>query len=270
MRNVVMLGDIHGDFKPIRDLYNNNQAYFNSFDDNVLIILGDFGANFFMNRRDREFKERLGKYPFTYFIIRGNHEERPSLLYSANPRDWHDEIYFENRVLVENEYPYIKYATDIPLVYNIEGFETLSLPGAYSVDKDIRLSRGWSWFENEQMTGREMGYARDLCEKNDWFFDMVLSHTCPWCFMPTDLFLSVVDQNFVDKRMEKFFGDIEYQLDYHLWTWGHYHATRVYSPITDDNIHIKQPLMLYNTQAFDLSNYIKNDTIKFLDVKGVA
>ena len=32
----------------------------------------------------------------------------------------------------------------------------------------------------------------------------------------------------VDKSMERYLGKIEYNIDYKLWLWGHYHADRIY------------------------------------------
>jgi 3-oxoacid CoA-transferase subunit A len=146
------MSDIHGDFRPVRDFWLRaklKEKMTLDREDQVLIITGDFGGNFFFNHRDENFKEKLGKYPFTYFIVRGNHEERPEVCMEKYPDKWHHEIYFDNYVLVENDYPYIKYAWDFPLKYIINGYSTIVIPGAYSVDKYKRLQMGWSWFENE-------------------------------------------------------------------------------------------------------------------------
>lgn len=224
-----MMGDIHGNYKTVRDFWLRAKLSEKMAEkDNILICLGDFGANYFMNERDKQFKDKLGKYPFTYFVIRGNHEERPSVMMSKNPSAWHYEGFQGGIVMVENEYPYIKYAMDYPSLYMIDGFKTLVLPGAYSVDKYHRLRMGWAWFEGEQMTVDEMLMGHHLVDAIGYKCDLVLSHTCPIIYEPTDLFLSVVDQSMVDKTTERFLGDIEYKLDYRAWCWGHYHQHREY------------------------------------------
>lgn len=231
MTHYYAIGDLHGDYKPVRDFVQRNIQLHRDVandEDNVLICLGDFGGNYFFNYRDDSFKEKLGKYPFTYFVIRGNHEQRPSIITNDNPDTWHYEYYFENKVLVENAYPYIKYALDEPAVYKIAGKRTLILPGAYSVDKYYRLQNGWSWFEHEQLSEEERNAGEALCNAIDFKTNLVLSHTCPLIFEPTDLFISSVDQSTVDKTMERWLGQVEYQLDYDLWLWGHYHADRMY------------------------------------------
>ena len=231
MSKIYLMSDIHGDFRPVRDFWLRTKLKEKMTldrEDQVLIITGDFGGNFFFNHRDENFKEKLGKYPFTYFIIRGNHEERPEVCMEKYPDKWHHEIYFSNHVLVENDYPYIKYAWDFPLKYIINGYSTIVIPGAYSVDKYKRLQMGWSWFEKEQLNEDEMEIGRLLLDLEQWKCDLVLSHTCPIIYEPTDLFLSCIDQSMVDKSMERYLGEIEYNLDYRAWCWGHYHQHREY------------------------------------------
>ena len=47
MSKILMCGDIHGSWKPVRDLYEAMLKNQPLTEDDVLIILGDFGANFF-------------------------------------------------------------------------------------------------------------------------------------------------------------------------------------------------------------------------------
>ena len=259
MNRVFLMGDVHGRFQPIRDFV----TYMNSTLDpmkrldssDTLILLGDFGGNFFFNYRDDDFKTKLGKYNLTYFVVRGNHEARPSKRMEESPQDWHYENYFGNSVMVENKYPYIKYAMDEPRQYYIYGHSTLIIPGAYSVDKFFRIKNGWSWFEDEQLTDAEMDLGRELITAYpNW--DIVLSHTCPVNYEPTDLFLSSVDQSMVDKTMERYLGEIEYRINYKLWAWGHYHANRIYPKVDDSD-----RLMLFNTAVLDLDKYFLTDSI---------
>jgi len=56
-------------------------------------------------------------------------------------------------------------------------------------------------------------------------FDYVLSHTCPYKYQPTHLFLSGIDQSTVDNSMEYFLEEIEGQINYNQWFCGHFHNT---------------------------------------------
>ena len=251
MDKVYLIGDLHGSFKPIRDFNEWNQGRQTIND--VMIILGDFGGNYYFDSRDSKFKQKLGKYHMTYFVIRGNHDARPSECMDAN---WHTEEFFEGLVYVEDKYPYIKYAMDGVYFYNILGQTVLSIPGAYSVDKYWRIQNHWSWFENEQLNKEEMKAGEKLisiCKSPD----IILSHTCPKVYVPTDLFLKNIDQSMVDTSMEEYLGQIEYQLPpYKLWAWGHYHETRVY-PIWEG----RQPLMLFNDAVLDLNQFLASNDI---------
>ena len=249
MSKILICGDVHGDFRPIKALYEHEPLTEND----VLIMLGDFGANYFFNHRDTEYKEELKKYKITYFIIRGNHEERPSICMENHPEAWHMEEFWGNQVYVENDYPYIKYALDMPANYEIptaqgDVLKTLVLPGAYSVDKDYRIVNHWSWFPQEQCNEEEMAAGTALAQSGTW--DLVLSHTCPVIYEPTDLFLSIIDQSTVDKTTERWLGEIEYHLDYKLWCWGHFHANRVYPQYEG-----KEKLMLFNDCFLDVYKY---------------
>lgn len=45
--------------------------------EDVLLILGDAGINYWLNQRDRDFENELSDIPITLFCVHGNHEARP-------------------------------------------------------------------------------------------------------------------------------------------------------------------------------------------------
>ena len=251
--SIYMTADIHGDFRSIRDFIKKINNIKKLTKNDVIILLGDSGLQFFFNHRDEKLKQKLNSYEITLFLIRGNHEERPSICMENHPEAWHMEEFWGNQVYVENDYPYIKYALDMPASYEIptaqgDVLKTLVLPGAYSVDKDYRIANYWSWFPQEQCNEEEMAAGTTLAQSGTW--DLVLSHTCPVIYEPTDLFLSVIDQSTVDKTTERWLGEIEYNLDYKLWAFGHFHSLRIYPEYQG-----KQMLMLFNDTFFDVYKY---------------
>lgn len=259
-KNILVIGDLHARYQELRDLATllKSDKSLPQPEETDIIQLGDLGALFFYSDplysgRDETFKKKISNYGFRYFVVRGNHEQRPSCMSSFYPDKWKyfymDEI--KGYVWAENDYPNIIYLDDKPAVYNFNGRKTLTLPGAYSVDKDYRLAKGWFWTAYEQMTEAEQDIARDLVRKYK-SFDIILSHTCPIFYEPTDLFLSCIDQNRVDKTMERFLGEIELNVDYKLWLFGHFHATRVYPKYQE-----KQMIMLFNEKVLDLNHYFK-------------
>ena len=69
----------------------------------------------------------------------------------------------------------------------------------------------------------------------------------------------------VDKTMERYLGQIEYNIDYKLWLWGHYHALRIYPTANEGK---SQPIMLFNGIALDVADFFNNyiDKVDF-DIK---
>lgn len=258
MNRTLIIGDLHQQIQPIENLSQSlNYFYAQPLDrTDTIICLGDVGANFFLNKRDIEFKEKLKSYPCRFFLIRGNHEQRPSILSEKSNGAWAVQSFLDGSVWVEYDYPNILYAMDYPCTYNINGHSTLVVPGAYSVDKYYRLANHWTWFEKEQLDESEKDYGRFLCEKSNYKFDIVLSHTCPKIYMPTDLFLPTIDQSIVDNSMEEYLGELEYKLDYKLWCFGHYHKLRIYPQYED-----KQVVMLFQNEALNIDKFFETENV---------
>lgn len=259
-----LCGDIHGRPHPIENFIRRMEGKYEFDGSDKIILLGDAGFNFYLGDRhyqsgkaDENFKKKMSKFPFTYYVVRGNHEERPSKMMATSPEFWkytYDEE-VHGMVYYEMKFPQIRYFDDIPTVYYINGYDTLVMGGAYSIDKYYRLMNNWTWFAGEQMTEEERQIALDLCEAEDWQFDLVLSHTCPICFEPTDLFLQNIDQSTVDKSMERLFGEIEYKLNYGVWCWGHFHEYRDYPRCGDG----RAQLMLAWDYLVDLTQIMEED-----------
>ena len=73
---VYYTGDIHGNAKAIVAF----AQYFELTESDTIVILGDVGANYYGNRRDRYCKDALARIKPTVFCIHGNHERRPDTL----------------------------------------------------------------------------------------------------------------------------------------------------------------------------------------------
>lgn len=226
---VYICGDLHGNECTIKNFYTNYiKDTPKEQEDNWMICLGDFGAQYYFDHRDRSFKKNLSKYPFKYFAIRGNHEERAENRAAVEPDLWEEVECFGNTCLREKAFPNIYYAKDSGDIYNINGRRTLVIPGAYSVDKFYRIRNNWSWFPSEQLKPEEMMNLEMKAAGEH--FDLVLSHTCPYQFRPTDLFLNCIDQTSVDSTMELWMSQVQEKITYDLWCWGHYHADRLEAP----------------------------------------
>ena len=208
---IYITGDTHRDFTR---LYNLKATK-----DDMLIVLGDAGINYYLNEEDNKYKEYLNSFKIKLFCIRGNHEERPENISTYKEVDM-----FGGKVFVEESYPNIIFAKDGE-VYDIDGKSVLVIGGAYSVDKEYRIMYGHGWFKDEQLSKNEM--EKILKKVKGKHFDIVLTHTCPLKYEPTEVFIKGLDQSKVDKSMEQFLNEIEKNITYDKWYCGHYHTEKI-------------------------------------------
>ena len=227
--NYIITGDTHAEFSRFKSLGNMPNT--------AIIILGDVGANYYLKKKDKYSKQTLASYPFVFYCVRGNHEARPSDI-KGMKLTWDEEV--SGYVWIEEEYPNIRYFQDWS-VYWINDMRTLVIGGAYSVDKFYRLSIGAQWFANEQLTTKEMSDCERMVLARPEF-DLVLSHTCPSTFQPTDLFLGCVDQSTVDNSMEVWMDGLAKKLKWDLWLFAHYHADRIELPHVEQFYMEMEPL----------------------------
>lgn len=132
--HVYLTGDTHGDFDRIEEFCEE----FDTSLEDVMVILGDAGINFWLDREDERLKERLSQLPITLFCVHGNHEERPEEVPGYEEQIWYDGV-----VLYQPEYPNLLFAQDGE-VYDFNGKKAIVIGGAYSVDKYDRLASGLS------------------------------------------------------------------------------------------------------------------------------
>jgi len=208
---IYITGDIHGNVKQMEYVMER----INTNSNNTLIVLGDFGGNYYCNKKDNYFKDAIKEYGINIFAIRGNHDANPIKI-----KDIEEIDKYNNKGYIQEEYPEIFYAKNGE-EYIIEGSKFLVLGGAYSVDKFYRLEKGWRWFSDEQMSESEKD---NFWKKNIKTTQNILSHTCPYSNIPRHLFLSQIVQSTVDNSMEMFLEKVKNNVKWDHWFFGHYHA----------------------------------------------
>ena len=186
--------------------------------EDIIIILGDVGANYYCDDRDRVCKAALNKLKPTVFCIHGNHEARPAGIPSYKQKNWNGGL-----VWYEDDYPGILFAKDGE-IFDLEGLKHLVIGGAYSVDKYYRLRHGANWFADEQPSDEIKRYVEQQIREKA--FDIVLTHTCPFKYEPTEAFLPMIDQSLVDTSTEHWLDQIEDMIEYKAWFCGHWHIDK--------------------------------------------
>ena len=225
IKNWLITGDTHGRVaERMRNIKENMPEY--KPEETAVIILGDVGFLYYLNKTDQKHKREAAAYGYTIYCVHGNHEARPG---EKLGMELIDDENVGGAVWIEKEFPLIRYFADWG-IYRINGLKTLVIGGAYSVDKFYRLQNGWNWFENEQLADWEMA----ACERAATFypnFDLVLAHTCPLSLQPTDLFLGMIDQSTVDNSMEVWMENLlRNKITWEIFLFGHYHADRIEWP----------------------------------------
>lgn len=219
---IYITGDTHRDFARIFDFCAEN----GTTADDVLIILGDAGINYFLDGSDRELKEELSALELTLLCVHGNHEERPFLIDGYEEKDWRGGI-----VYYEEDFPNLLFAKDGE-IYDFDGVKAVVIGGAYSVDKYARIFHGGGpWFRSEQPSEEIKAYVERQLEKAGWQVDCVLTHAAPKRYEPAWAFIPGLDQSRVDKSTEEWLDSIEERLDYGSWYCGHYHVDSREGPV---------------------------------------
>ena len=211
---IYFTGDTHGGYRSIIKFANR----FHLLRTDVIVILGDAGYNYYGGERDAEAKLHLSYVKPTILCIHGNHEIRPANIPSYKTKEWNGGI-----VWYEEEYPNILFAKDGE-IYTLNGLNYLAVGGAYSVDKHLRIRRGVGWWEDEQPSDKIKRYVEEQIRVHK--VDVILSHTCPRKYTPTEVFLPMVDQSTVDDSTEIWLDQIEESVNYKAWFCGHWHTDK--------------------------------------------
>lgn len=210
-----LTGDTHGEFDRIEDFC---QEYGTTQED-VMVILGDAGINYWLDERDEALKEQLSRLPITLLCVHGNHEERPEEISGYEEQLWQGGM-----VLYQPEYPNLLFAQDGE-VYDFDGKQAIVIGGAYSVDKYYRLANGAPWFATEQPDDAVKARVEEKLEQMGWRVDYVFSHTVPLSEIPRHALLPTIDQRTVDRSTEEWLEEIYQKLNCETWYAGHYHVT---------------------------------------------
>lgn len=207
-------GDIHGSGEELFRFCTTQRLDEND----IVILLGDVGANYYGGKRDQKLKTQFARLVPTFLCIHGNHEMRPENISSYRKKEWKGGI-----VWYEEAYPNLLFAKDGE-IYDLEGLKHIAIGGAYSVDKYYRLERGYNWWEDEQPDDGIKFYVEEKIKNSK--IDVVLSHTCPYKYEPVEMFLPFIDQSTVDTSTEQWLDSIEEKIPYKAWFCGHWHINK--------------------------------------------
>ncbi len=209
-------GDTHGRFLKVENALRKGIIE----KGDTVVILGDAGFNYYGNSKEKRIKQQINELGITIFCIHGNHEMRPETIPTYRTGEWNG-----GAVYYEEKYANILFAKDGE-IYDLDGRKSIAVGGAYSVDKFYRLERGYRWFPDEQPSDEIKSRVEKSLDKSNWKIDQLLSHTCPSKYIPTEAFLSCIDQSRVDNSTEEWLDKLEEKTDYKRWLCGHWHIDK--------------------------------------------
>ena len=220
-----VIGDIHGNPVALKSLLSDMTLD----EDTYVIMCGDVGI-LYGNDKMGSLLHEMVKLPCKFVVMRGNHDARYWKAYGERGESCEVFDVWGNQMMHQKKYPNVWYVRDEGGLYEIpELGSCLFVPGAYSVDKWYRISRGMAWERDEQLTYKEADAL--ICTAQDNKIDFVFSHTCPqsWQLQFEDLFINGLGQGSVETFMEELLDVIYDKVKdcYSGWFFGHYHDDRV-------------------------------------------
>ncbi|WP_101773459.1 metallophosphoesterase [Peptostreptococcus faecalis] len=210
---IYITGDIHGwEGIGTRLSYSKNKTREKLNENDLLIVLGDFGVVWNGNKADNYWLDWLNNKPFTTLFIDGNHENFNLL----------------------NQYPIAKFKggkvhkiRDNVLhlmrgeIFEIEGKSFFCMGGAESIDKVYR-KENISWWKEELPNYRELTNGLESLSECNNKVDYILTH----CFIK-DFENSIFNRAY-DNYLLDYFNDIKINVKYDKWFFGHYHKDLEY------------------------------------------
>ncbi len=231
-RKFYITGDKHRNFGEVEKFCKQ----MNTRKKDVLIILGDSGINYYGDKQDEKLKNRLQEMNITLFCLHGNKENRASNIPTYGIKN-----FCGGKVYYQPQYPDILFAIDGE-IYSFQGKKYLVIGGAESVDKLKCIALGKPYWDDEE-PGEEIKLkVKETLAKMKNNVYGVLTHTCPYRFLPQEMFLSTRQSNEPkNKKMfkptacrntEKWLDEIYGKIKIKEWFCGHFHVDKEIDNIT--------------------------------------
>ena len=125
-------------------------------------------------------------------------------------------------------FPYLS-KEEFLLLYNVAANEIVPTKEQLKQVDKIALkvpSYASCWWPDEQPSAATKRLFENNLDNHMWNVDIVITHTAPLRFEPTERFLKFINQDMVDKKTERWLNKIEKKLTYKMWYAGHYHTNK--------------------------------------------
>lgn len=217
------IADLHGEIKKINNWIRSMERHFSS-EEEKLLILGDAGLNYQLDKKDYRLKCSLQSaieqiknkgISLELIIVRGNHECRPENIESYRSIEKYGDI-----IYVEEDFPNLLFLKDGG-IYRFDDENFVVIGGGFSDDFLDRLLNGYGIWTDQELSEQEFEAILNNPNLPDNF--TVLSHVAP-----TGLSLQIRNKEKVsstEKNLQLFLEKYNSQIN--RWWLGHYHTDRV-------------------------------------------
>lgn len=239
--SIWITGDIHGN--PIRlssDNFYEQKEFSGSKDENIVIILGDFGLVWSRNKESNKEKywlDWLEDKPFTTVFVDGNHDNHPRL-FTYPKKKWNGGMVHEIR-------PHVLHLMRGE-VFTIEGKKFFAFGGASSHDiqdgiidyddpewkqkakeldrtgKYMYRIKGLSWWKEELPSEEEIQHGLNVLKENNNEVDYIITHSPS----TSELYLMGGQGLYKSDVLTNYLEEIKATINYRKHLFGHMHVNR--------------------------------------------
>lgn len=237
---IYITGDIHGDPRKLStDSFYEQKEFLGDKEENIVIILGDFGLVW--NQLEESAQEKywldwLEEKPFVTCFIDGNHENFDRL-YSYPIEEWHGGKVHKIR-------PHVIHLMRGE-VFNIHNKKIFAFGSASSHDisdgildyedenwrdkakvldkqgKYMYRIKGLSWWSEELPNEEEMNNGYENLERSNGCVDYIITHS------PPASVIALLGQGLYEQdRLTQYLENIRVHTEYKHWFMGHMHINR--------------------------------------------
>ncbi len=213
---IYICGDTHKTFTNFEKIVEENYL----IEDDIIIVAGDFGFYFKGDSNEKRFKGILKKLPCQIAFVDGNHENFEMLSKLSIKEMFGSEVGYDE----EYEIIHLKRGN----IYNIQGHKILTIGGAFSVDRNLRIENVNIWSKKEILSNEEKEKINNLM-KYENTVDYIITHTCPKFIVNYFHDYGLLNPETVpnwfvfNTEQEEYFDIVAKHFNFKKWIFGHYH-----------------------------------------------
>ena len=220
MSRIFVCGDTHGSID-IAKLGKKNWVEQKELNENdVLIILGDFGLFWYgvETKEEKYWLNWLLDKSIQIAFIDGNHEAFPRFDDNRISDKWNGKVQICKSNDKQDKHIYRLRRGE---VYNIGNKTIFTMGGALSIDKHLRTEH-ISWWKEEAHSYQDWYNADANLYKHKNCVDYILTHTCPFS-IAKKMNLFYYQNTFIDPAMTSFDNLLKEKIKFKQWHFGHFH-----------------------------------------------